>query len=61
MTTKAVRKGHVRTDSAKTKRKVQVFIGKVAANPEDVVLAEKPILRALRRVRRKAQIERFFS
>ena len=61
MTTKAIRKGHVRTGSAKTKRRAKVCIDKVAANPADLVLAEKPILRALQRIRKEGRIERLFG
>jgi hypothetical protein len=61
MTATRIRKGHVGTGSAKAKRKARVRIYKVAANPADLVLAEKTILGALRRVRRKARIERLFG
>jgi 3-hydroxyisobutyrate dehydrogenase-like beta-hydroxyacid dehydrogenase len=61
MTVKGIRRGHIGAGSTKAKRKVQVRNGKMAANPGDLVSAEKPILGALRRVRRKARIERLFG
>jgi hypothetical protein len=56
-----IRKGNVETDSARIDRSARVHKAKVLANPSDLLLAEKPILRALRRVWKKGRIERIFG
>jgi hypothetical protein len=56
-----IRKGRVDTDSARVDRSARARKAKVLVNPSDLLLAEKPILRALRRIRSKGRTERVFG
>ena len=61
VTVTGIRKGRVDTDSARVDRSARTRKAKVLVNPSDLLLAEKPILRALRRVWKKGGIERIFA
>jgi hypothetical protein len=55
------RKRLERTHSAGVKRTARVRAAKAQVNSSGLLLAEKSILRTLRRVRRKGRIERVFG
>ena len=61
MITRRIGKGSIRKSSAKVKRPARVREAKAPPNRSDLLLAEKPILRTLRRIRSKGRIERVFG